>query len=187
MPQPRTEDTFQLKKLSNMHEMIVLFLLENPMLEMQEVAAHFQVTPGYLSTIVNCDLFQARIAEYRVRGFEINVMSIHEKMAAAASLALERLTTKLGNEERTEVLLDAANKLTQRLGHGGSPALQLNVQDNSVTVQASKESLAEARDIVKQVKRALAPLTGESDDAPPARNVIDVTPTETAEVGPSTT
>lgn len=175
-------------KLSNMHEMIVLFMLENPAKEMKEVAEHFGVTHGYLSTIVNCDLFQARIAEYRVRGFEINVMSLHEKMTAATALALDRLTEKLELEERPEVLLDAANKLAQRLGHGGTPSLQLNLQDNSVTVhQATKESLAEARDIVKRVKGALEPLTGESDDAPPAGKVIDVTPTETTEVGPPTT
>lgn len=188
MAEIQAQDSKQpLQKLSHMHEMIVLFMLENPITSQHDVAVHFRVTQGWLSQVVNCDMFQARLAEYRQKGFEVGILSVHEKLAGATSLALDKLTDRLAEEQDTVVLLDAANKLSQRLGHGASaPAFQLNVQDNSVTV-ASRESLAEARDIARRVKLALKPLMGESDEAPATGKVIDATPTEAAEVGPAAT
>ena len=186
MAEMQTAETKQpVQKLSHMHEMIVLHMLEDPLKPLSQVAAYFEVTPGWLSQVVNCDMFQARLAEYRERGFEVGVLSIHEKIAAATSLALDRLTENLQHEPDTKVILDTANKLSQRLDYGSTPALQVNVQTNNA-FGASKETLAEAREIARRVKASLKPLSGESDETPAQGKVIDSTTAETAEVRPST-
>lgn len=178
-----------LQKLHHIHEMIVLFMMENPWKSQKEVAEHFTVTPSWLSQIINCDMFQARIANYRSQTFEIGVLSIHEKLAGAASLALDKLTERLDTEPSTQVLLDTANKLTQRLGHGSTPSSiqQVNIQQTQNVTVASREHLAQAREIQRRVKEVVEPLTGESDETLTQGQVIDASSSEAPEVGPSST
>ena len=49
----------RIKKLSNWHEALSDWLIANPGRPLREAAFHFEVTQGWLSSVMNSDLFKA--------------------------------------------------------------------------------------------------------------------------------
>lgn len=154
----------QLKNLSNKHEEILLWLLEHPFAKLSECALACGVTQGWLSQIIHSDLFQARLAEVRGEILNVGVLSLHEKVSALASEAVDALLEKLPEIEDAERLESIADMTLKRLGFGTSaaPAVAAPVINNNIIV-ADKASLAQARSIVREVKAALPPLAAHND------------------------
>lgn len=154
----------QLKNLSNKHEEILLWLLEHPFAKLSECAIACGVTQGWLSQIIHSDLFQARLAEVRGGILNVGVLSLHEKVSALASEAVDALLEKLPEIEDPEQLESIADMTLKRLGFGTSsaPAASAPVINNNIII-ADKASLAQARDIVREVKAALPPLNAHND------------------------
>lgn len=134
----------EILKVSPKHEEIMNYLLMYPLASRTEVAEYFQVTRAWLATIVNSDIFQARLAEKQKEIFgEVVVDSVKERLSAVAQLSAERLLEKVEVSEDERFLLDAAMASAKALGYGvkaSGPAVQVT---NNFT--ASAELLAAAR------------------------------------------
>lgn len=151
----------EIKKISYTHEAMINWLISNPDRYLKDAAAYFGVTQPWLSTIINSDIFQAKLKERQDAVFASVASGIPEKLRACADIALERLAEKLTVVDDPELLLDASDKLLGRMGY--SPAKASTVINNNTqvnTYSVSSEVLAQARERAR-LSAAQAPLLGQ--------------------------
>ena len=135
-----------IQKVSHKHEAILNFLLDNPTLRIGEVAAHFNVTFPWMSTIIHSHAFQNQLKRRQDQIFDCAILgTVEEKLGAAAQVTMDAYLEKVPTFTADQ-LISAQDKLLGRLGygsngHGPSIGTQINVQVNHV----SKEILEEAR------------------------------------------
>lgn len=142
----------QIKTVRTKHEAIMNFIIANPTLTYGQVAAEFNVTPAWLSVIVNSSAFQDRLKEKQEKLYEASVLApLGDKLAAAADLTLEKYLEKVPTLSGDQ-LISASDKLLNRLGYGtkggnGSTHIgQMNVQVNSNHVP---------REVIEQARRKI--------------------------------
>lgn len=133
------DEGFTLQKLSHRHHAIMDYMLAHPVKRQPEVAAYFKVTPAWLSTVRNSDLFKARFAERRRLMDEDQSTRIASRLADVAEDGIEALSDIIADEEQDGRLkLDATKMALESLGflgkgkvHGepqqAAPAIQVNV------------------------------------------------------------
>jgi hypothetical protein len=171
---------YQITKLRPTHEAIMNFLLANPQLAMREIAVHFEVSPGWIYTLVQTDAFQAELTKRQEKLFDATVATIHTKTVGTAHHALDRLNELLPLETNTKIVADTADQLLRNLGYGAkTPGVQVNVQQNHHHVP--NEVLVEARGALLAVAVSEQP---RSD--PAAISVEPVRSTPAAPIGAST-
>ncbi len=144
-------EVFQLAKLSHRHHAIMDYMLANPVARMPEIAEHFKVSPAWLSTVRNSDLFKARFAERRKLMDEDHSNRISQKMMDLAEKGIDKLTDIIEDDEQDGRLkLDASKMALESLGFLGKgaqapaptqPAVQVNI-DSSSFAQAREKAIA---------------------------------------------
>lgn len=120
--------TYELQKLSHRHDAIVEWLVANGDKGLGDCARFFNYSLPWLSRIVGSDMFQAKYQELcRERQVE-SVHALGTKIAAAAHLALDRLTEHLAIAPSEKLLMAATDTLLDKLGYtsGGGAALHLH-------------------------------------------------------------
>ncbi len=138
-----------------------MYMMLHPLATLTQTARELGYTIGWLSQIINCDLFQARLASLRQQEVEVCVLSLREKTAAVAYQGLERLGVKLDTEENTQVIGDVTTKLLKNLGHGAEDPPSQHISNTLIV--ATKEGMEEARGLMKQVKALTNPLPPTDD------------------------
>ena len=149
----------RIKKISWWHNSIIEWMLANPESKLYECAEFFDVTPGWLSSIISSDIFKE---EYKRRLGEHQTMmteGIAEKIHGAAHITLDLLTERLmedsGNLTFTQLqnCMDTTLKLAG-FGQKQSAPLNVNVNgDGNVTVQqVDATTLAKARENLDRVQ-----------------------------------
>jgi hypothetical protein len=120
-------------------------MIAHPLAPLREVAAHFEVTQPWLSTIIHSHAFQDQLSRRKDEVFDVAVLQgLDEKLGAAAHQTLDAYLEKVPSLTADQ-LISAQDKLIGRLGYGsngrGDTHVQVNVQNNHV----SGEVLEEAR------------------------------------------
>lgn len=149
LPEPARQ---QVKDLSHTHEQVINWLILNPHLKLRECADHFGYTQSWLSTLIHSDAFQAQLKSRQEQVFAQVAGSIPEKLAAAADVAIEKLSEKVEKSEDPEFILDAFDKILHRAGYAPASAKNPggNTVNNTLNVfQVDKATLASARDNIK--------------------------------------
>lgn len=153
----------QIKKMGITHEMILNWLMLNPEKTQNECAEYFDVTPAWLSVIINSDCFQARWAHRRQMMDQGAVRMAEAKMRSVIDKGLERLEKMVETVPDPEFVLNTTDKMLGRLGYGpkSAPGIVVNTQNNYAV---SREVLAQARDSIlnSQVAPALEMLVSEN-------------------------
>jgi hypothetical protein len=122
----------QLKKLTPRHDVILAFILANPRTKRGQVALIFGVTEAWLSTVINSDIFQARLAERQDQLFCETLVPLKDKIESLAHRSLDKLAGALetmpiaGHFKTAEMALKMA-------GYG--TANNLATQPASLTLQ----------------------------------------------------
>lgn len=165
----------QIKKMGITHEMILNWLMLNPEKTQNECAEYFDVTPAWLSVIINSDCFQARWAHRRQMLDQGAVRMAEAKMRSVIDKGLERLEKMVETVPDPEFVLNTTDKMLGRLGYGpkSAPGIVVNTQNNYAV---SREVLAQARDSIlnSQVAPALEMLVSEN----PAEAATEAEPGE---------
>lgn len=151
----------QLKTLRPKHHSIMDFLLANPKLPYSAVAAEFNVTQAWLSTVINSDVFQAQLRARRSLMDDHVNRDIVSRLHNIAKKGLSTMEDILDDEEASAATkLDVAKTSLTALGYlgtkGGSPVtvnVQQNTQNNNLTVRSS--ILQEARNRLQQQAQGL--------------------------------
>lgn len=171
------------------HEAIIDDMLAHPMDDVKVRAKRLGYVAGSLSGIMNSDMFKLAYEE-RANAFRARLENvIAQKTMGVASVALDIMKESL-ELKRTAIpfrdLAAATDGLLSKLGYGAvaGAGVQVNVnapsQQTNVAIPATKEQLAQARELIRGVEQqnALATpqrpaLTTQATDS----EAIDVTPT----------
>ena len=137
----------QIQKMSHKHEEILNYLLANPLMQLKEVAGHFQVTQPWLSTIIHSHAFQNQLSLRQDQVFDSAILAgLDEKLGAAAHQTLDAYLEKVPNLTADQ-LISAQDKLIGRLGYGSGNGKgtthihgDVNVQNNHVSGELLKEA-----------------------------------------------
>lgn len=135
----------QIDKMRIRHEQILNWLILNPDKTQNECAAFFNVTPAWLSVVVNSDCFQQRFAEIRNSMDERTTTVAIGKMRAVVDKGLERLGGLVEVSSDPGFVLETTDKLLNRLGFGAKGVAQLNVNVQNNALMVSREVLQQAR------------------------------------------
>ena len=113
-------ESASIQKMSHKHEEILNFLLANPLLKMGDVAAHFNVTFPWLSTIVHSHAFQDQLQRRQDQVFDSAVLApIEGKLSAAAQVTLDAYLEKVPTLTADQ-LISSSDKLLKNLGYGSN-------------------------------------------------------------------
>jgi len=140
-------ESIQIQKVSWWHEAIVDWELANPEKTMNECAAHFTVTPTWLSIVRNSDAFisyrAARMGEHHDNVSRTTI----ERVGRLADLSAEILEQRLVAQRDTisnETLLDTAKMALKAMGFGQPRAPNgMGVTNNILVI--GREDLHQAR------------------------------------------
>lgn len=128
----RGENVVQIKKLSHRHLAIMDWLLANPREKLSECAAHFGVSQAWLSTVINSDLFKARMADRRGAIEDLQHQQITSQLLDIAQDGLKAMHDVVRDDEVdpktkhdiSRTALEAIGVLGKR---GGGIGVQVNV------------------------------------------------------------
>jgi hypothetical protein len=171
-------ESVQIQTLTPRHDAIITFLVANPAMKKGDVARRFGVSPAWLSTVINSDVFQAKLRERQDEFFSAATESTREKLSRLANETLDKLIEKVEVETETSEIRAMATLALDRLGYNafGGPGQALagaggNVQNNFF-IGVERDTLARARERIfnRQGNQAIE---GETV----SREAPDLTPT----------
>lgn len=134
--------------LSTMHTALMNAKIAQPTISNTELAELFNVTPQWVSVIVNSNAFKTRVRELQDKMTVDLTLTIHDRLAAVATDALTRVHEHvLANEAGPQYCLDVADKTLHRLGYAPQrgTVIEANTQINNTTFSVSQDDLARAR------------------------------------------
>lgn len=137
-------------RLRHTHEAFMDWMLLNPGASLQAMAAEFGYTVSWLSTVINSDLFQMRLAERRS---EIDLLvhaDIPTKMRGIVAQGLDKVAMHMEKTQDMEYVTETTDKLLHRLGYApkATQAAQqapTNQQNNFFLVSPSDLAAARQR------------------------------------------
>lgn len=140
--------------ITHVHEAMISFIIAFPQAGLREIADHFGYSPGWVSRLMNSDLFKSRLRERQDETYSQALGSLTEKLHAAADVGVEKLTRMLEKSEDPKFVKETTSDVLTRLGFGApkSPAaVAVGGTGNQVVVVADAQSLARAREVMRNV------------------------------------
>lgn len=124
----------QLAKLRYTHEGCVDAIIANPGISQNELAALFGYSPAWMSTVINSDAFQARLAARRAELVDPSItLTLNERFRALTVRSMEVLQEKLSMPAPMvpdQLALQAAALGAKSLGLGVPQAAPVPAADN---------------------------------------------------------
>lgn len=113
-----------LKKLRYTHTDAIDFIIANPGVSQNDLAARYGYSPGWFSNVMASDAWQSALAARRTELVDpALVATIEERFRSITLLSLERLQQKLAAPQVSDnVVLKAAELGAKALGVGGNAA-----------------------------------------------------------------
>lgn len=155
----------EIKSLSHTHEAVLNWLVLNPEKSLREGADTFGYTQAWFSSLIHSDIFQHALKEKQMAIAASVALTLPQKIARVADMAVEKLTEQVEKTEDPEFILNATDKLLHRLGYApisarnpvGGPGQPGQVaQQNNFFLQAS--DLEAARELMQLSATAPVPL-----------------------------
>jgi len=154
----------QIDTLNFRHEAIVDMMLAHPEMKQNDIANKLDLTPAWLSTVVNSDAFRVyyekRREEYTLELHNKTVRKLYDVALAATEVVLEALGE---DEVDPRFALDAKDKSLHRLGYGPSKGNVVLNQNNIVNqYPVDSELLQQARERINGKHRPV--LEGQAEE-----------------------
>jgi len=175
----------QIAKISHRHDLLLDYMIANPTMRLRELSMHFDMTIPWLSTIINSDVFQLRLAERQDECFNATALTLRQKMVAVADQAVEKLSEQLPYATDGKFVLDVADKVLHRLGYapsrneGKTAASPVNNTQINHFHQTDAGTLAAAREMMNAppaLDALVVPLgenTDTNSDSEPVSEILD--------------
>lgn len=162
----------QIQKLAPKHHAIMDFILSNPQMKLQHVAAHFGVSQPWLSTIIHSECFQALLADKQRELFEVTALTLNDKITGLAHRAVERLVDKVEVVEDPKALKDIGELALKSLGYGTKTSIQAGDGSTIQIGQANSALIHQARErMLNRPSPQPSTTPGITFDAEPAQRV----------------
>lgn len=168
----------QLKKVGIKHEAILNFIIANPQAQTRDIAAFFDVSPGWVSIVINSDAFRARLAERQEKAYGHATAKLRDKLEGVAHQGVERLAEAVENSSDPKFLLDATDKVLHRLGFAPrgpgnlTSSGDINIQQNFAA--ADPAQLEQARELMEKARA----LRNKSNEPALIENTADAGPSD---------
>lgn len=119
---------YQLKKVRYTHDACIDAIIADPGVSQGAVAALFGLSETWLSQILNCDAFQARLAQRKSELVDPQlVLKIEERLRGLAQRSMDKLFEKLEGSPSDRLVLGALELSTKGLGLGAPKAPAVNL------------------------------------------------------------
>lgn len=126
------------------HDAMIDLIIAEPMIKQNALAAHFGVTPAWMSRIVNSDAFLARLAQRKADVVDpILISNMEEKLRGLMDQSVEVIAEKLEATKSPELALRALELSGKALGYGARKD-NIAVQNNFVVALPPKAETAAA-------------------------------------------
>lgn len=148
---PGGANAAQLQRLKPLHLSIMDYMLAHPQLPMSALAAHFDKSLSWVSTVTNTDIFQAQLAERRAQIQSLVDAEIKDKALGLARKGLDALSDAMDDEATSVAMKHTITRtgleVMGYLGKGGpSVTVNNNTQNNTVVNDPTVvDAVAEAR------------------------------------------
>lgn len=103
------------------HAAMIDLIISNPAITQNELARHFNRTPGWVSLVIRSDAFQAALAERKAELIDPEIRAtVEERFRAIAHESLDRILQKLTGPlpPTDDFLLRSAELAKSALGYG---------------------------------------------------------------------
>lgn len=121
----------ELLELNHRHIQIAEYLINNPQARLTDVAEAIGMTPSWISTLTNSELFRNYLQERHKEISNPITIQLQEKLLGVAHSAVEKLGRMVDDSTDPNYILAAADKTLKSLGYG--PQKGPSVQVNNVT------------------------------------------------------
>lgn len=192
--------TWSPKKMRAWYDSLVDFILANPDMKLNEVAAHFNRTPQTIYMVTGSDAFKAKLAARRAEFREALDEQIVEKNMKVANVALEAIAERIEDDrDKRKIPIatigDLADKALNRLGYSpkalpgsqpGAPgSLTVVVPVSATIIEAARQNLRQLEQqkvIEYRTSKGVEERTADSRDGSAASPETSVT-LEAVELG----
>ena len=161
----------QILKVTERHRAIAEWLIANPDRPHGECAREFNLSPTWLSIIINSQIFQDYQQTLNSAILNQTVVPLREKLLGVAHRSVEKLGEAIEASGDGKFLLDAADKTAKLLGYGGGAASPGAVVQQNNFYSVDKDTLAQARSRILEASATGAereiPALELRDDLPP--------------------
>lgn len=144
---PSNEDILK-RGIQPVHEAFANYMLINPGCTLREMGAVFGYSQGWISRVINTDMFRAYMAQRQVEVNSFVAADLPSKLSAAAHIATERMIEVLEKTEDPDLILESFDKVLHRYGYApnakNGAQVQVNNTQNNV-FYLNKGDLDEAR------------------------------------------
>lgn len=132
---PQTGETKNgIKKVGYSHKAMADLLLANPAISQNEVAKHFNVTPGWISQVISSDAFQAYIADRREEIIDPVLRgAVEDSFKSLVLQSIEVLRRKLEAAPSDGLALEVFKNSAKAMGYGARTQVN-NVQVNNTSL-----------------------------------------------------
>ncbi len=168
--------TVQPSKMTWWYESVIDWMILNPEKNLKDCADAFEVTPTWMYTLTNSDIFKERLAERREAHSNAISLGVVEKANALADMALDAAIDKFHDvssapDMKLSTAMNTAEKAFELAGIGGKARVPAGnpmfVQNNFIPAEASTLEAARQR-ILQRQSEAPAPALPELKNVTPA-------------------
>lgn len=143
------DSQYQIEKVGPWHKLIFDWELEHPGESVEACAAHFNVTPGWMSTVRNSDCYLEYAARLRNNHHASVSKNVLEQIEGLAHVSLEVLEERIKKERLSiglNIVNDSAAMALKAMGFGAKDTGRgNNTQINVILGGADKDVLERAR------------------------------------------
>lgn len=160
-----TTSNSALAKVGHKHELIMHYMLANPEAKLGDIAARFNLSQPWLSTLIHSDMFQAAFSSVREGYYGELTADMKDKLQGLAHMSVDKLLEKVEVIEDPMALLKVASSALDRTGYGTQPR-------GGVTIVAGANAqVAVGADVINHAKMlrdqaVAARRTNDSTEAP---------------------
>lgn len=128
-----------IQRVKYTHDAMIDLMLMRPEISQHDIALYFNYSEGWVSSVINSDAFQARLAERKTEVVDPSIrQSVEDRMNTLAHQSLDIVQKKLKVTENPDLAIKALELSTKALGLGARPDKQTQVTNNFVVALPSK-------------------------------------------------
>lgn len=128
-----------IQKLRYSHEAMIDLIVAQPWISQNDLAAHFGMSPSWVSTVICSDIFQSKLAERRDKLVDPEVRaSLKTQFAGLLSRSMEILRHKLDqtpDRVPDQLAVQVAKMAGQSLGYGAVDGARISVHETHVHLE----------------------------------------------------
>ena len=134
----------KLTRVRYTHDAMIDLMLQRPDVSQNELALQFGFTVPWVSTVVNSDAFQARLAARKTELVDpVIIKELDERISELANISLSVVQEKLLASRNPDLAIKTLELTTKALGFGARPEKNATINQSFVVMMPQKTADAD--------------------------------------------